>query len=308
MPHTLSVEKLTAASWITQWQFSWFGMGLCLVLAVLYLVGWARARGRDGAPSAWRLVMYLVVGVGSLAYALCGPIAVYAPTFLWIFAFQVAVVTAVTPIGIALGRPLDVACVALGSERPRRMLAGRLGRAVMYPLVSSILATVSLIAVFFTGYGQAALESSSTFAVLVLHLLFVGLLVVLPLLADDLLPEWATPGVRALLACVDGLFDAIPGILLMTHSGLLMPHFPGLAPSHAAARDGLSASLDQRFAGGALLAVAESIGIPLLVAVFVDWMRADRATAAHEDARLDAEFGHGPSESTPWWLEEQRRR
>ncbi|QEH94211.1 cytochrome c oxidase assembly protein [Dermacoccus abyssi] len=124
----------------------------------------------------------------------------------------------------------------------------------------------------------------------------------LPLLAGDLLPSWAGPGVRVLLACVDGLFDAIPGILVMTHHDLLMPHFPGFAASAATYRGDMSASLDQKFAGGALLAVAESVGLPLLAAVFIEWMRADRASARRADAELDAQYGDGPGTTTPWWI------
>ena len=172
----------------------------------------------------------------------------------------------------------------------------------MYPFVSSILAMVSVIVVFFTPYGQAALDSTPMRIVLTVHLLVVGVTVVLPLLAGDLLPAWAGPGVRVLLACVDGLFDAIPGILVMTHHDLLMPHFPGFAASASTYRGDMSASLDQKFAGGALLAVAESVGLPLLAAVFIEWMRADRASALRADAELDAQYGDGPGTTTPWWI------
>lgn len=172
---------------------------------------------------------------------------------------------------------------------------------LMYPLVSTSLATVSVLAVFVTGYGQAATESDGVLAVLVMHLLLVGMLVVLPLLTEELLPEWAGPGVRTLLAGTDGLIDAVPGTVLMTRSHLLMPRFAGFAAPYAHTRAGLSPVLDQRLTGGALLAVTEAIGIPLIVAVFVDWMRADAASAARIDARLDAE--QGQEASTPWWLE-----
>lgn len=306
-----AVEKLTASSWLTAWQFTGtaavLGWALAAVLLVAYVALWVRGRRRspDIAPSPLRLALFVILGVGTLLYALAGPAGVYSRTFLWIFGLQVSLLTAVTPLGLALGRPVELLCAATGSDAPRTAVAGRLGRALMYPMLSSVLAAASLIIVFFTGYGQAALDHGWVFVILVAHLLFVGTLVVLPLLTDDLLPEWATPGVHALLACVDGLLDAIPGILLMTRSHLAMPHFPGFSPAAAHLRDGLSPTLDQRFTGGAVLAVAESIGIPLLIAVFVDWQRADRRTAIETDQRLDAELGEGQSLSTPWWLQQQ---
>ena len=52
-------------------------------------------------------------------------------------------------------------------------------------------------------------------------LLLTGTLVVLPLLSTELLPAWCTHPVRAFLAFVDGLIDAVPGILVMTTPQLL---------------------------------------------------------------------------------------
>lgn len=294
------MPPLTPSSWLTAWQASPFGIAVTVILLVAYCFVWARARRRGSRVGVGRLALFTAVGVGILAYALCGPVGVYSHTFLWVFGMQVALLTAVVPLGFALGRPLDVVCAAAGSEAPRRVLAGRVARLLMYPLVSTVLATVSVLLVFVTGYGQAAMESSGVFAVLVVHLLLVGMLVVLPLLADDLLPKWAGPGVRTLIAAADGLVDAVPGIVLMTRSRLMMPRFPGFAAAHAQTRGGLSPLLDQRYTGGALLAVTEAIGLPLIIAVFVDWMRADAESAREVDARLDA--AQGQEASTPWWL------
>lgn len=295
------MRPLTASSWLTAWQASPFGIVCGLVMLGTYVALWLRARRRGAGVSAWRLALFAVAGTGVLTYSLCGPVGVYSRVFLWVFGMQVGLLTAVVPLGLALGRPIDVMCAAFGSDRPARALSGRLARASMYPLVSTALAAVSVLLVFVTGYGQAAMGSDVVFAVLVVHLLAVGMLVVLPLLTDDLLPSWAGPGVRTLIAGVDGLVDAVPGIVLMTRSKLLMPRFPGFGGHYAHARRGLSPMLDQRFTGGALLAVTEAIGVPLLVAVFIDWMRADAASAQQIDARLDAEQGHGAS--TPWWLQ-----
>jgi putative copper resistance protein D len=47
--------------------------------------------------------------------------------------------------------------------------------------------------------------------------------------------------------------------------------------------------MDQRLGGGAMLAVAEAVGLPVIGAVFVEWMRSDEREAREVDARLDAE-------------------
>lgn len=296
-----AVNELHASSWLTDWRPGSWGTLLVAVVTIGYVAPWIRARRRGRADVSW-LAWFLTFGAGALAYTLCGPVEVWSTRLMWVFALQVALLVAVIPTGLALARPVDVIEGATGSTALRRVLGGHLGRALMYPFVSSILAMVSVIVVFFTPYGQAALDSTPMRIVLTVHLLVVGVTVVLPLLAGDLLPAWAGPGVRVLLACVDGLFDAIPGILVMTHHDLLMPHFPGFAASASTYRGDMSASLDQKFAGGALLAVAESVGLPLLAAVFIEWMRADRASALRADAELDAQYGDGPGTTTPWWI------
>ena len=90
---------------------------------------------------------------------------------------------------------------------------------------------------------------------------------------------------RTLLAFLDGLADAIPGILVMTSSTLLTPHFPGWA-GHSVS--GLDPALDQRLGGGALLVVAESVGLPVIGAVFLEWVRSDAREAEAFDAAEDA--------------------
>ena len=45
--------------------------------------------------------------------------------------------------------------------------------------------------------------------------------------------------------------------------------------------------MDQKYGGGALLLVAESIGIPVIAAVFVEWVRSDEREAREIDEQLD---------------------
>lgn len=298
------MHEFTASSWITSWQWSWAAAVIVVAMAAGYLAAWIRA-GEKRTP-IWRLVAYLLLGWGTVAYVTLGPVGVFSHLYLWMLALQVAVLTAVSPLGIALGKPIDLACAATGSDAPRRLASGKLARIAMFPLVSTVLSAVSVAVVMYTGYGVASLRSDWVFGLLIVHLLIVGTLVVLPLLADDLLPSWAGPGMRALIACLDGLVDALPGILVMTSSSLIASDFPGFKAATQSLKHGMSALTDQRYAGGALLGVAESIGIPMVIAVFVEWLCADADLARRTDAELDRAEASGGS-TTPWWLEENRR-
>ncbi|TWE13385.1 cytochrome c oxidase assembly protein [Rudaeicoccus suwonensis] len=284
------MSPLSASSWLTAWTFSPFGVVLAIILLVPYVAGLLAARRRGHSWPWWRTASYLVLGVGTLLYVTCGPVGVYRDTFFWMFAAQVAVVGSVTPAGLAIGDPIGLFSAATGRTDTwvHRAVRSPVARFFMFPLVSTALDLGGILAVFYTGYAKAAIDSDLVGALLLLQLLFVGLIFVLPVLADDLLPRWATPPVRTFLAFLDGLVDAIPGVLLMTANSLLVPSFPGFSEHAAHLRDGISASLDQQYAGGALLVVAETIGLPMLGAVFAEWLRADAAEARAADALLDA--------------------
>lgn len=326
----LASEPFDVSSWWTAWRFDVAGVLLAVLLLGGY--GWMllAARRRGVHWPWWRVASYLVLGVGSLLYVTCGAVGVYRGTLLWMFAAQVAVIGTVTPMGLALGDPLRLLTAALGPDgsRVERAVRSRLVRSLTFPLVSFLLDIAGIMAIFFTPYGDHAVRSQWLGTVLILQLLIVGLLFVLPTLADGLLPEWATPPVRTFLAFLDGVADALPGILVMTANSILLPHFPGFSHAADSLRGGLSHTLDQKYAGGALLAVAESIGVPMLAAVFIEWLRSDAAEARATDAELDraelARASHGrahpargvassaddpasePEADRPWWLSDPR--
>lgn len=307
------LPPLTAQTLLTSWTFDPLGAGLALALTCLYALCLVRAH-RAGTKWHWaRCAMFLILGIATLVYATCGGLAVYRSTLFWVAATQAAVLSAVTGMGLALGDPIALAEKALGDKgvrRLRRSLTGPLPRILMFPLVSSLLAVGSLIVVFFTGYFTASVSHLLIREALYLQLLVTGLFVVLPLLGEDLLPPWCTHPVRALVAFVDGLLDAIPGILVMTAPTLLAPGVTGFTDRTW----GPGAALDQKLGGAAMIAIAEIVGLPLLTAVFIAWVRADDADARQTDAFLDARAAEvaesvqsvAPVLERPWWETDPR--
>jgi putative copper resistance protein D len=307
------LPPLTPLTLLTSWTFDPLGAGLALALTGLYILCLVRAHLRWAKWHWARAMMFLILGIGTLVYATCGGLAVYRSTLFWVAAVQAAVLSAVTGMGLALGDPMALAEKALGDKgirRLRRSLTGPLPRILMFPLVSSLLAVGSLIVVFFTGYLTASVSHLLIREVLYLQLLLTGLFVVLPLLSQDLLPPWCTHPVRALVAFVDGLLDAIPGILVMTAPTLLAPGVTGFTNRTW----GPGPALDQKLGGGAMIAVAEIVGLPLLTAVFIAWVRADDADARQTDAFLDARAAEvaesaesvTPVLERPWWENDPR--
>lgn len=267
------VPSPAAGRFFTAWSPDALGVLLPLLLVLAYavpLVGQWRA-GRSWPP--WRVVCH-VTAVLVLVWALNGAPAAYRGSYPWLGALSVGLVTAVVPLGVALGDPVGLWERATG--RSARWLRGRVARAVMFPLVASVVSATLLTVAFTSGWYPAARVHAGPWAALQLSSFVVGLVVNLPLLSEDLLPVWCGPGLRTLLAFADGLFDAVPGVVVMTTV--------------------------ERFTGGALLAVAESVGVPMIFAVMATWVRSDEAEAKVVDARLDAAAGDRSAElQRPWW-------
>jgi len=305
------------------------GIALALALSLGYAGCVARVRSRGGSWPVLRTLAFYLLGVGTLLVSTCGALAAYRGVLFWAATAQATVLSAVTPIGLALGDPVGLVRSALGEHsaaRLQRALHGRAAQVLMFPLVSSVVAVGTLIVVFFTPYFAASVSSLLVREVLYLHLLVTGSLFVLPLLGAEMLPAWCTHPVRALIAFADGLLDAAPGILVMTAPRLLSSGVPGLS----ARRWGPPPAVDQRLAGGTMIVIAELIGLPFLAAVFLIWMRADDAEAREFDRRedlrwaaatgpgltaqaADTALGEGEAERAeppdrPWWETDPRFR
>jgi putative copper resistance protein D len=291
------VTHFQPADLLTAWTASPLGLALVAVAVGAYSTWLVRAR-RAGVRWSWgRVVLWFGFGVGTLAYAVCGPLAVYRAQVFWMGAVQVGVLASVTPAGLALGDPVRLLRATTPGRPPWlvRVLEGPFARALMFPGVSTLLAVGTVLLVFFTPWFERASHGGAPEGLLYVVLLGTGLLFVLPLLVGELLPAWATPPVRVFLAFLDGLLDAVPGLLVMTSSTLLAPGFPGFS-SHVS---GLTAAFDQRLGGAALVAVAESVGIPVIGAVVIEWIRTDDQEAHEIDARLDAETTGSTTAAAP---------
>ena len=293
------MSPFAPSSLVTRWIADPVGIALAILLTAGYAAGIVAARKRGVCWSPLRAAWFFSLGVGPLVLATAGGLAAYRGVLLPAAAGQAAVLSAVAPVGLALGDPVGLAEQAWG-ERGRRVAGWlRVGpaRVLMFPLFSSALAVGCLLLLFVTPWLSASLSSLWVRELTYLALLGTGTMVVLPLLGEQLLPTWCTHPVRTLIAFADGLLDAVPGLVIMAWPRLLSP---GNA-SYAHRPDPL---WEQRIGGGIILFVSEVVGLPLLAAVIVGWVRSDAAEARALDVRLDAE----PNNGRPWWETDPRFR
>ncbi|MET7733888.1 cytochrome c oxidase assembly protein [Streptomyces sp. NPDC005402] len=309
------LAELTADRLLSSWRLDLPALVLAVALGALYGWGVGRLR-RRGAP--WppaRTAAFALLGLGGLVVATMSSLAVYDHVLFWPAAVQNVLLDLVVPLGLALGDPLRLAVEALPEEaagRLRRVMTGRVVRTLTFPLVSTALVLATELTVYFTPYFATALRVGWLHELMYLHLLAAGCLFVVPVLTrEETLPSWCTHPVRAALVFLDGVVDAVPGIVVMTHGTLIagawyLHHAPSWSPD---------VHHDQQVGGGAMLDIAELVALPFLLAILFQWARAERVQTAALDRRLDAELATAQSPEPgapptadrvrPWWETEQ---
>ncbi|MFJ2959127.1 cytochrome c oxidase assembly protein [Streptomyces sp. NPDC087270] len=282
-PGFQALPELTGSRFLGTWQLDGVALAAVLLLGAVYGYGVRRRLASGGRWPLWRVAVFYVFGLGTLVFATMSALAVYNRVLFWPAAVQNILLDLFAPLGLALGDPIGLA--APGS-RLRRAFSSRPVRVLTYPLISSVLVLVSELTIYFTPYFPHALAHDSVRQLMHLQLLLTGCLFVLPMLSrQELLPRWCNHPVRAVLVFLDGLFDSVPGIVVMTSGTLVAGHW-----YHTHTRDwGPSVKRDQMLGGGLMLALAELVGLPFLLLVFMEWWRADRDKTAALDAALDRE-------------------
>ncbi|MFC9680531.1 cytochrome c oxidase assembly protein [Streptomyces sp. NPDC056948] len=290
---------------LESWQPDVPALLLVGVLGGLYGWGVVRVRGRGGSWSLLQLLAFVFLGLGAIVVSTMSGLAVYDHELFWPAAVQNTGLDLLAPLGLALGDPLRLAVEALpegGARRVRRILTGRLVRTLTFPLVSSVLVLTTELTVYFTPYFANALRVGRLHELMYLQLLAAGCLFVLPVLTrEQALPAWCTHPVRAALVFLDGVVDALPGLVVMTHGTLIagawyLHHAPPWSPD---------VRHDQQIGGGAMLGIAELVAVPFLLAILAQWVRAERARTAVLDRRLDGELAAPGGLVRPWWETEE---
>ncbi|WP_019054893.1 cytochrome c oxidase assembly protein [Streptomyces prunicolor] len=282
--------QLTLGRLFSSWQADVPALLVVVLLGGLYGWGVLRLRRRGEAWPVARTAAFALLGLGTIVVATMSALAVYDRVLFWPAAVQNVLLDLIAPLGLALGDPLRLALRALperAAARAQGAMTGRLFRLLTFPLVSTALVLATELTIYFTPYFETALADNWLHQLMYLHLLLAGSLFVLPVLTrEEALPSWCTHPVRAGLVFVDGIIDAVPGIVVMTHGTLIagswyLSHSPSWAPD---------VQHDQQLGGGAMVSIAELVALPFLLAILAQWARTERAETVALDRRLDSEL------------------
>jgi putative membrane protein len=290
----------SAAGVLTQWHLAVVPALAVVAMLAAYGVGVRRAATAGTGWSKLRTGTFVVLGVGSYAVTTLGFLGVYSPYLRWAFAAQSALLLLVVPALIALGRPIELARKALGDNGRRQLdafLGSRLVRVLSHPIGGPALLLVMLL-LFLTPLPPEVRSHAWAVAVTQILLPVFGLMALVTVASGEEPASTSTMAIGFLIAFFELIADALPGILLRLHNGIIGTlAIPGSRPPWLP-----TALRDQQLSGDVLWFLGEAIDLPFLAWLVVRWIRADAKEAAVVDAQLDAE----QHDDRPWWEVERR--
>lgn len=276
-------------TFFTTFQLDPVALGLIVVLGVGYLVGIVLAKRADVKWPPLRTLAFFALGLGSYAWVSFGFLGAYSTELRWAFTTRIALLLFAVPGLIALGRPVELARAVM-SGWPLRAIDAVLNswpvKLLGNAMFAGLLALVAFL-VFLTPFALVLRQSPVAESLITVIVPVVGLIMVLPIIGSTVVRTSLFITVEFLFAFVELVMDAIPGILLRLNEHVLdgaravavgMPSwFPN--PLH-----------DQHLSGDFLWFIAEIADIPVLIILFMRWIRVDRGEAKQMDELTDEEM------------------
>jgi putative copper resistance protein D len=286
----------TVARLLFDWRFDLVFGTTAIVLAVLYLAGVRRLRGRGDAWPIGRTISWLA-GCFVLLIATSSGIGRYSPAMFSVHMGSHMLLSMVAPVLFVLGGPVTLALRALpaaGQSRPpgpREWLLAfvhsPVSRALTHPLVALALFVGSFYGLYFSGLFDSALNYHWAHLAMNAHFLLVGYVFYWPVIGVDPAPRRLPPMGKLGMMFAAMPFHAFFGVILMSmqtvigqtfYRSLNLPWVGNLLS-------------DQRLGGGIAWASGEVPVLLVLIALLVQWARADEREARRSDRREEATGG-----------------
>lgn len=278
-----------AATFFTTWRVDPVAVAVLVLVLVAYGLGVARVRRGGGRWPRRRSLGFVLLGLGSYAVISFGFLGAESADLRWAFTTRIALLLLVVPLLTLLGRPLDLAYAALparGAASVRRLLAARpvrlVGNAIVAPVVGCAVFCVFLTPL--AGAWRTSLVAEEATGVL---LPLLGLLFVLPVAAHTGLRSEVFIAAEFGFAFLELVLDAVPGLVLRLTGHVL----DGVGVVVGARPTWFPGPLtDQHWSGDVLWSIAEVADLPILLVLFIRWVRSDRRHADRADALSEAEL------------------
>jgi cytochrome c oxidase assembly factor CtaG len=259
-----------------------------VVAAAAYGAGIVAVRRRGRQWPVLPTLGFVVLGLGSYGVIEFGFLGAYSSELRFAFTTRIAMLLFVVPALLATGKPVALLRSALVGHPlvvVNRVLASRVFR-VMGNAVFGPVFALAAFCVFLTPLAGVLRQSAAAEDAIGLLVPVVGLVLVLPLTELVVLRTGLFIAAEFMLAFVELVVDAIPGIVLrlsdtlLDHASPLVATVPGWFPSPLR---------DQQLSGDLLWLIAEVADIPILILLFVRWARHDKGESASIDELSDEE-------------------
>ena len=279
---------------LTEWRFDIIFGTLAIVLAVLYLLGVRKLRARGDAWPIGRTIAWLL-GCLTIVIATSSGFGRYAPGMFSIHMETHMMLSMLAPVFLVLGGAVTLALRALpvagkdGPPGPREWLLAivrsPVSRALTHPVVALVLFVGSFYVLYFSGLFDFALDKHWAHLLMNAHFLLVGYVFYWPVIGIDPSPRRLPHLARLGMVFASLPFHAFFGVILMSmttvigvrfYQGLGLPWAPDLLA-------------DQQLGGGIAWAAGELPLVIVLIALLLQWARADDREAKRQDRKADAD-------------------
>jgi cytochrome c oxidase assembly factor CtaG len=287
-------EPPSLANLLFDWRFDLIFGTIAIALAVLYLLGVRKLLARGDTWPMGRVVAWLA-GCAVLLFATSSGIGRYAPAMFSVHMETHMMLSMLAPVLLVLGGPVLLALRALpvagkdGTPGPREWLLALvrspLTRFLTNPIVALVLFVGSFYLLYFSGLFDWALDKHWAHLLMNAHFLLVGYIFYWPVIGIDPSPRRLPHTARLGMVFASLPFHAFFGVILMSMQTVIGQEFYQRLGLPWTA-DLLS---DQRLGGGIAWAAGELPLLIVLVALLVQWARADDREARRQDRRADTD-------------------
>ena len=271
---------------VGDWQAPALPLTTATAAAAAYWLGVTRLARRGREWSRARSASF-AGGIAVIVVALCSGIAHFDDSVFTLHVVQHLLLSMVAPPLLALGAPVTLALQA--SARPTqtrivRVLHSGPAAVLTYPVVTWLLFSASLVALYATGLYPTSLRHPWLHDLVHIHFVVVGALFFWPIVGIDP-SRWRLPhGARLLYVLLALPFHAIVGLTLVTASTPLWS-------AHTVT--------DQQTGGGVMMLFGDLITLVVFAVVFAQWAKADERAAARFDAMENMPVVAGPGAPGP---------
>ena len=278
--------KFTIGRAFTEWRVDVPMLVLILLIAAWYLISVRRVRRSGGQWGTGRTFAFIVLGLGFWAIATMAWPGVYESVLFYARATQTVLLVLVSPLFLAMGKPLTL----LIEASPRiggpveRAVRSRAAKVLLFPAITTLLLVAVPMVMYFTTWYTHVFDSSAVRELTYLILMVPGFAFFWTLLRVDPVPKEYPYGVAMWITAAEVVGDAFFGIAIIADQTIL-----GAAHYHAVGYPyGPSLATAQVIGGGIIWILGDFVGLPFLAVQLIQMMRADKKEAAEIDAELDA--------------------